>query len=203
MSSERKSPPLVAGVILAAGKSERMGRPKPLLPFGKGSTFLAHLYRLVKESSLGTVRVVLGAGARQILAEVALPPAEVVINPHYEKGMLSSIQAALRSLEEVKPDAVMVFPVDHPNISLSLIERLSAEFNSSAKEIILPTFKGRRGHPVLFGKALFGELLSAPLDVGARHVVRNNPEKILEVPTDEPGILQDIDTPDDYRQLNR
>jgi len=191
---------MIAGIILSAGKSERMGRPKALLPFRK-STFLEHLYRILNESSLGAVRVVLGAQAERILAEIPLPPGEVVINLDYEKGMLSSLQAGLNSLLNLEPEGVMVFPVDHPDISLPLIENMIKEFRSSQAQIVIPAYRGRRGHPVLFGKAVFGELLRAPLDKGARHVVHKFPEKVLEIDTDYPGILADIDTPEDYRNL--
>lgn len=191
---------MIAAIILAAGKSERMGRPKALLPF-ESSTFLQHLYDLLKNSSLGEVRVVLGSHAGEIKAGTEIPDTDIVINPDYEKGMLSSFQAGLAALQKTAPEAVILCPVDHPNISISLIELIIGNFRSSEAEIIIPARKGRKGHPVLFASSLFGELLSAPLDIGARHVVRKFPEKVLEVETDEPGVIQDIDTPEDYNQL--
>jgi molybdenum cofactor cytidylyltransferase len=191
---------MIAAIILAAGKSERMGRPKALLPFGD-STFLQHLYDLLKGSSAGEVRVVLGAQAVEIKAGINIPEQEIVINPDYEKGMLSSLQAGLVALQETAPEAVILCPVDHPNISLPLIELIISSFRSSRSEIVVPTRAGRRGHPVLFASSLFEDLLSAPLDVGARHVVHQYPEKVLEVETDEPGVVQDIDAPEDYREL--
>jgi len=191
---------MIAAIILAAGKSERMGCPKALLPFGD-STFLQHLYDLLKKSSLGEVRVVLGAQAGEIKAGINVPERDIVINPDYEKGMLSSFQAGLAALKEAAPEAVILCPVDHPNIPLSLIELIISSFRSSKAEIVIPTREGRRGHPALFAGSLFGDLLSAPLDVGARHVVHKYPEKVLEVETDEPGVIQDIDAPEDYRDL--
>ena len=191
---------MIAAIILAAGKSERMGRPKALLPFGD-STFLQHLYGILKGSSADQVRVVLGAQAGEIKAGTEIPEQEIVINPDYEKGMLSSLQAGLAALKEAAPEAVILCPVDHPNITLSLIELIISSFRSSGAEIVIPTRAGRRGHPVLFAGPLFGDLLSAPLDVGARHVVHQHPEKVLEVETDEPGVVQDIDVPEDYREL--
>ena len=191
---------MIAAVILAAGKSERMGRPKALLPFG-ASTFLQHLYNLLKSSSVGEVRVVLGAQAGEIKAGVDIPERDIVINPDYEKGMLCSLKAGLAALQEALPEAVLLCPVDHPNISLPVIELIAGSFRSSKAEIIIPTRAGRRGHPVLFAHSLFGDLLAAPLDVGARHVVYQYPEKVLEVETAEPGVIQDIDAPEDYRDL--
>ena len=191
---------MIIGLILAAGKSERMGRPKTLLPFG-GDTVLGAVYKLLKSSSLDAVRVVLGHRAEEIRKQVSLPDEEVVINPDYEQGMLSSVKAALRAVQNLKPCGVMLYPTDHPNISPRVIEALIAGYKSSVEAIVMPVFKGRRGHPVLFGSELFGELLAAPLDVGARHVVRINPDKILEIEVEEPGVVQDIDTPEDYRSL--
>ena len=191
---------MIAAIILAAGKSERMGRPKALLPFGD-STFCQHLYDLLKSSSAGEVRVVLGAQAGEIESGTGIPEKEIVINPDYEKGMLSSLQAGLVALHEAAPEAVILCPVDHPNITLTLIELIISSFRSSGAEIVIPTRAGRRGHPVLFASSLFGDLISAPLDVGARHVVHQHPEKVLEVETDEPGVVQDIDAPEDYREL--
>lgn len=191
---------MIAAIVLAAGKSERMGRPKALLPLD-GSTFLQHLYDLLKNFSLGEVRVVLGSQAEEIKAGINIPETDIVINPDYEKGMLSSFQAGLVALQKKAPEAVILCPVDHPNISVSLIELIIGNFHSSKAEIIIPTRGGRRGHPVLFAGSLFGELLSAPLDVGARYVIHKFPEKVLEVETDEPGVIQDIDAPEDYREL--
>ncbi len=191
---------MIAAIILAAGKSERMGRPKALLPFGT-STFLQHLYDILKSSSAGEVRVVLGSQAEEIKAGSNIPETDIVINPDYEKGMLSSFRAGLLALQKTAPEAVILCPVDHPNISVSLIELIIGNFRSSKAEIIIPTRGGRRGHPVLFAGSLFGEFLSAPLDVGARYVVHKFPEKVLEVETDEPGVIQDIDAPEDYQEL--
>ena len=191
---------MIAGIILAAGKSERMGSPKALLPF-EGSTFLGHLYALLKKSPLEPVRVVLGAHESRIRMQVELQGGDVVLNPDYEKGMLSSVQAALISLEQAKPEAAILFPVDHPNISPALIDRVIEAYRAGEGEIIIPLKDSRRGHPVLFAASLFDELLSAPLEIGARQVVRNHPDRVYELPTTEPGVLQDIDTPRDYRKL--
>jgi len=191
---------MIVGIILAAGKSERMGRPKTLLPFA-GETVLGAVYKRLKSSSLNAVRVVLGHRAQEILKKVELPDEEVVINTDYEQGMLSSVKAALKTAESLHPRGVLLYPVDHPDVSLKAIERLLEGFRSSGKAIVLPLFQGRRGHPVLFGSELFAELLAAPPDVGARQVVRSNPDKILEIEVGEPGVVLDIDTPEDFMRL--
>ncbi len=191
----------IAALILAAGKSERMGRPKPLLPLA-GSTFLGHLLGLVRGAAeVGPVRVVLGAFVAEVTAAIPLAAEELVINRDYEQGMLSSLQAGLRAVLPLAPAAVMLFPVDHPNLDPATIAAVAGAFCRGEGEIILPRHGERRGHPVLFAASLFEALLAAPPEVGARHVVRAFPEKVLELEVPDPGVLQDIDTPADYRAL--
>jgi molybdenum cofactor cytidylyltransferase len=191
---------MIVGLILAAGKSERMGRLKPLLPLGE-NTVLGKVYNLLKKSSLDAVRVILGHQAVEILEKVDLPDEEVVINHDYEQGMLSSIKAGLKAAQSLEPGAILLCPVDHPDIDSQLIELLISGFKSSGKQIVVPVFNGKRGHPVIFGRQLFKELLAASAEVGARQVVRDNQDKILEIEVKKPGVVQDIDTPEDYERL--
>lgn len=194
--------PKVAGLILAAGKSERMGRPKAFLDY-RGGTFLSVLYGTLKASPLTAVRVVFGHRADDFIARAGLPPEVVVINPRHETGMLSSIQAGLSSLESHSPDAVMLFPVDQPAVSLKLIERLILAFLESGKAVVLPAYDGRRGHPALFGRSVFSELMTAPPEVGARAVVRADPSRVLELEAGDESVLLDVDTPADYEALRK
>ncbi len=191
---------MIAGLILSAGRSERMGRPKALLPFGS-TTFLGHLYRAALDSSLGEVRIVLGHEPGTIIDSLGLPPEVVVLNEHYDRGMLSSLQEGLRALMPLKPAAVVLLLVDHPRISSTLIDALIAAFGEGRGRIIIPVHGGRRGHPVLFASELFAELLAAPQSVGARQVVRAHPELVYELPVADAGILEDIDTPEDFGRL--
>jgi molybdenum cofactor cytidylyltransferase len=193
-------PPKVAGLILAAGKSERMGCPKSFLEY-RGGTFLSVLYGTLKASPLMAVRVVFGCRADEFVARAGLPPEEVVLNPNYETGMLSSVQAGLGSLENLSPDAVMLFPVDQPAVSVKLIERMIQAFRESGKAVVLPVHDGRRGHPVLFGRSVFAELMCAPHEVGARAVVRAEPARVLELEAGDESVLLDVDTPADYEAL--
>ena len=193
---------MVAAIILAAGKSERMGRPKALLDYA-GTTFLAHLIEVLKSSKAGLLRVVLGHGAEEILARVKIPAEELVLNRDCELGMLSSIRAGLNSLAGLAVEAALVCPVDHPQIGPELVDSLIDSFRASGRGIVIPVAGGRRGHPVLFAARLFEDLLNAPLAEGARHVVRTHPEEVFEVRTDETGVLTDVDTPEDYRRLKK
>jgi len=186
---------LLAAVILSAGASTRMGRPKALLPYREG-TFLEHLIQVTRDPRIGVTRVVLGAGGEMIREVANLNPSVVVLNTEWEKGQLSSIRAGLRSLDGIETDGMILCPVDHPLVSARLVSELVERFYAGKKAIVLPTYNGRRGHPVIFSKALFGELLAAPEDTGARAVVWAHAGDLLEVPTDEEGIILNLNDPD-------
>jgi CTP:molybdopterin cytidylyltransferase MocA len=191
---------LLAAVILSAGASSRMGRPKALLPYREG-TFLEHLIEVTRHPLIGVTRVVLGAGADVIREAANLDPSLVVLNTQWEKGQLSSICAGLRSLEGTETDGMILCPVDHPLVSARLVAELVERFYEDKKAIVLPVYNGRRGHPVIFSKALFGELLDAPDDKGARAVVWAHADELLEVPTEEEGIILNINDPDMLRRV--
>ena len=186
---------MLAAVILSAGASSRMGRPKALLPYREG-TFLEHLIEVTRHPRIGVTRVVLGAGAEVIRTIAKLDPSFVVLNTEWENGQLSSICAGLRSLEGIDTDGIILCPVDHPLVSARLVSDLVERFYEEKKAIVLPTYYSRRGHPVIFSKTLFGELLAAPADMGARSVVWAHAADILEVPTDEEGVILNRNDPD-------
>ncbi len=186
---------MLAAIILSAGASSRMGRPKALIPYREG-TFLQHLLDVTRHPKIGVTRVVLGAGAEEIRTAAKLDPSVVVINHEWEKGQLSSICAGVRSLADIETDGIVLCPVDHPLVSAALVGELIEQFYKSGKSIVLPIHNGRRGHPVIFSSALYGELLAAPAEKGARAVVWAHTADILEIPTDEEGILLNINNPD-------
>lgn len=190
----------VAGIILAAGESARMGQDKALLPWGQ-TTFLEHLLAQVKAAQVELVRVVLGANAPAIQQKIPFTPAEVVINPNWQQGQLSSLITALDTLPRGMVTGALICLVDHPCISSRLLRRLIDSFERTTKLIVLPTYRSRRGHPVLFSWRLFDELRQAPLDIGARYVVRNHPNDILEVPTRDEGIILNINDEATYRKI--
>jgi CTP:molybdopterin cytidylyltransferase MocA len=182
-------------MILSAGASSRMGRPKALLPYREG-TFLEHLIEVTRHPRISVTRVVLGAGAEVIRAIAKLDASVVVLNPDWEQGQLSSICAGIRSLEGIETDGIVLCPVDHPLVSARLVSELIERFYEARKSIVVPTYKGRRGHPAIFSSEMFGELLAAPADKGARAVVWAHFADVLEVPTDEEGVVLNINDPD-------
>ena len=195
-------PTNVAGIILAAGESTRMGRDKALLPLGQRS-FLEHLaFALVGEVS--PLLVILGHHAGEIQQQVRLPSsARIVHNPNYKDGQISSLQTALRSLGTQPVAGALMCLVDHPAVTKGVVHALLRQFQQTPAAILLPTYKGRRGHPVLFAARLFDELLSAPLAEGARAVVRAHEHEIESVAVDEEGILWDVDRPEDYEAIQQ
>ncbi len=194
---------MIVAVVLSAGESSRMGQPKALLPVGKKS-FIENIVCGLQEAGVGKIIVVLGHHAKEIQPKIARLPVEVLINENYRQGQLSSLKVALQRLEDAEGvDGALVHLVDHPFLNPALVSEMIDRFYESKKLIVLPRYRGRRGHPVIFSRELFRELLDAPLDQGAKSVVHAHREDTLEIETDNEGVTVDIDTPEDYRQHAR
>jgi molybdenum cofactor cytidylyltransferase len=185
---------MLAAVILSGGASSRMGSPKALLAY-QGRPFLEHLLEATAHRQIGLRRVVLGAHAEPIAKAINLKPDEIVINEDWEKGQLTSIQAALRSLPP-GTDGILLCLIDHPLISADLVHELIEHFYKSKKLIVLPIYEERRGHPLIFSSALYEELLHAPIETGARAVVWAHPADIHEVRTNEEGCVLNLNDPE-------
>jgi molybdenum cofactor cytidylyltransferase len=191
---------MIAAVILSAGESSRMGRPKALLPI-EGQTFIDKIVQALRQAGLEKIAVVLGHNAAAMTQKIAHLPVNVLVNSDYQKGQLSSLQVAVRYVRaDENCRGMLVHLVDHPYISAELVNRLTDRFENSGKLIVVPRFHGKRGHPVIFARSLFDELLDAPIDQGAKAVINAHRGETLEVETTDEGITLDIDTPDLYRQ---
>jgi molybdenum cofactor cytidylyltransferase len=190
---------MLAAVILSGGSSSRMGSPKALLGY-QGKAFLEHLLEVTRHPKIAVRRVVLGVHAEPIAKAIDLAADEIVINADWEKGQLSSIQAALLSLP-LNTDGMLLFLIDHPLISASLVADIIDAFYSSHASVVLPVFEGRRGHPVLFSAKLYSELQNAPPDVGARAVVWANAANVYEFTTTEQGCILNLNDPETFARV--
>jgi len=187
-----------AGLILAAGESRRMGSPKALLRYG-GETFLDTLTALFR-TRCSTVIVVLGAHAAEIRAAAARP-AKFVVNSDFARGMTTSLQCGLRA---VPPDAdgVLFTLVDHPAASPATLDALLAPTNSVDTPLVrVPRYRAKRGHPIWFSLELLPEFQALAADGPARDVVARYVDRTEFLDLDDPGIVADIDSPEDYRAL--
>ena len=188
-----------AGVILAAGRSSRMGRPKSLLLHPRsGHTFVGHLVRTAQQAGLHPVLVVVRRDGSDVREEVARFGGSLVVNPDPDQGQLSSLLAALPEVEASGAQAMVVFPVDVPLVSPRAITVVLDAAVDESVYIARASYRGVHGHPVLFKRAVFEELRTADPHVGARAVVRADPTRVRDVEVGDPGVTLDIDTPDDY-----
>lgn len=166
-------------------------------------TFLCHFIEVTRHPRAGILRVVVGAHANEIRAAVKLDAEELVVNEEWQRGQLSSLQAAIRGLRPGSTDGMLVCLVDHPLISAELVARVVEAFERDKNKIVIPTYQGRRGHPVIFPAALYDELLAAPEEIGARAVVRAHAKDVLEIPVEEEGVILNLNDPESLRQKTR
>jgi molybdenum cofactor cytidylyltransferase len=190
---------VIAGVILAAGTSSRLGRPKQLLPL-RGSTVLQHVVDVSVASGLDEVVVVLGHEAAAVAASLRLPErARVAINPAYRTGQASSLRAGLRALDQETLAAVLILG-DQPGLAGSAIRAVIDAYKRTGSLVVQTSYRGRLGHPVLLDRRIWPEVEAVRGDVGARDLLAGHPEWVVpvEVPGDPPP---DLDTWDDYRRM--
>ena len=194
---------MLAAIVLAAGASERMGgHPKALLLW-QGETFLAGILKACLAAGIERRVAVLGHHADRILEHVNLEGVTVVHSTELAAGPIGSIRAGLASVARHPVDGILVWPVDRPHVQVATITALCAVQTANDHPIIIPRHAGRRGHPVIFRRAVFDELLNAPDGEGARAVVHKDPSRVLELEVDDPAVIQDVNTPDEYQDLVR
>jgi CTP:molybdopterin cytidylyltransferase MocA len=189
--------PSVTAIILGAGESSRMGKPKLLLPFGD-RTMIGTVISNVLASSVEKVIVVLGSNYESHREVIKDYPVEIVNNKRYREGMLSSVKCGLKAVSNAA-DAVMVLLGDQPMIQAGEMDQLIESYIDSEKEIAIATHEKKRGHPILFGKKFVSELSGYPREASLRDLLQNHPSEILEMKTGNEGILRDIDTENDYQ----
>jgi molybdenum cofactor cytidylyltransferase len=192
---------MIAGIVLAAGRSRRMGEPKAFLTV-RGRTFLETAVRALREGGCDPVVVVGPPPDRppgdRIAAEAARLGALPAVNPDRDSEQIDSLRAGLRCIGAVAVDGIVVAPVDVPGVAPELVGRLVAAFRATGAPVVVPARGGRHGHPVLFARAVFDELLAPELPEGARSVVHAHSGELVEVEVD--ALPQDVDTPAAYRR---
>ncbi|NOY37494.1 MAG: NTP transferase domain-containing protein [Chlorobi bacterium] len=186
----------ITSVVLAAGESKRMGKPKLMLPFDEKSIIETVVSEAVK-SAINSTIVVLGSDAESIGNLLRQFPVETVYNRHYKTGMFSSVQCGLRLVRETT-DAVMILLGDQPMIGTPVMNRMTETFKQSGKGIVVATYRGKRGHPVLIRKKYFTEILGSAENGKLKDLLKRHPEDIEEMEYDSSVILRDIDTENDY-----
>jgi molybdenum cofactor cytidylyltransferase len=194
----------VGAVILAAGRSTRMGEAKQLLHLGE-STVLEQTLGNVRDAAIDEIVLVLGSFAETIRQQLPIPAVEglkVVVNQSYSLGMAISLRVGLSALDP-HIDAALIVLADQPFVRPETLDRIVDQHLSSGAQIVIPMYKGFRGNPVLLDRSVFPEVMALDGDIGCRAIFGNHMEGIVKVEVDDIGILLDIDNKDDYERLRR
>ena len=187
---------MIWAIVLAAGESRRMGTQKLLLPFGD-ATVIESVVLTALASRVDRVLVVLGADKGDVREELEPLGIDLVVNENFAEGMLSSVQAGFRALP-ADAEAAVVMLGDQPFLPARVVDAVVDAFQRSGKGIVVPTFQGRRGHPVLIGLKYRDEVLALDPADGLRRLMHAHPEDIFEAEVEDANILRDMDVPEDY-----
>ncbi len=182
-----------------------MGRTKALLALAPGDWFLARLHTTLRAAGVEDIIAVIGHDAEAIEAAVSAANLglRLVRNPDPSRGQLSSLIAGLDALADGGARAVVVTPVDLPLVSPATVRRVLDAWQATGAPIVRPERGGRHGHPVVFAASILSELRAADLNAGARPVIQAHRGEILDVPVDDDGAFEDIDTPEEYTRIVR
>lgn len=191
----------VSAIVLAAGMSTRMGSTKQLLPFG-GKPLLECVLENVQRSQVDEIVLVLGFSAEIIRQTIPLDHVRVVLNDAYREGMGTSVRAGISHVSS-KTDAALVVLADQPFVKSDTIDRLIRVYREYKPQIVIPTYQGFRGNPVLLDRSVFPELMSLGGDIGCRAIFGGHTEDILKTPVEDIGVLLDVDTQADLETLQQ
>jgi len=192
------TPPRVEAILLAAGESRRVGYPKPLLKIN-GQTFVEHLSDALLQA-VPRIVIVTGAFVDRVRQAIPSDPRITVAeNPDYRRGQLSSLRVGLKMVSD-EADAALVHLVDHPAVSVATFRAIVAEYARAGKPIVIARYRGKRGHPVIFDRSLFDEIVQASDREGAHVVVNRDPDRVRYLDVDDAGVTLDLDTPADLER---
>ena len=190
--------PVVGAVVLAAGKSERMGAFKPLLPWGPIRVLEAVVQALMAVPVQHCI-VVLGHRARELRPRVKKQGARAVLNKRYSEGMLSSVQCGVAALPE-EVGTILIALGDQPEMDPEVLRFLLDSFHASSQSLAVPVYQGRRGHPFLIAGQYRAEIFSLDSPRGLKELRERHPEKLLEIAVDTAAVIHDLDHPEDYQE---
>jgi molybdenum cofactor cytidylyltransferase len=187
----------ITALLLAAGESKRLGVNKLLLDMG-GETLVERVVDVLLQSQVDEVLVVAGFEAELVRQRLQGKPIRLVLNRHYQEGMASSFRVGVSHVDPAA-DGVLIALADHPWLTSETVDRLIDAYRGTSKGIVCPTYRGMRGHPVIFnGKRYRGPLSKLRGDIGGRRLIEGHRDDLLEVPVDSPGVIRDIDRWEDY-----
>ena len=189
---------MICAIVLAAGRSRRMGVQKLLLPFG-GKTVIAHIVDQLLASTVDEVHVIVGHQRERISRELSPRPVSIVNNSNYKSGMLSSVRCGLRDLPQ-QCQAVLVALGDQPSITTKLIDQMLRSFATTEKRILVPLYNDKRGHPILFSEVYRNEILTHYDNMGLRGILNAHRDDLFELTVPASAVLSDMDCPEDYRR---
>jgi molybdenum cofactor cytidylyltransferase len=190
-------------IVLAAGKSTRMGKPKANLRLNESDTFLTGIIRTFQDAQVDDVVVVLGHEAAAVLKSVeqsGLSP-RFIVNEQYESGQLSSILAGLRAIDRPGVNAMLMTLVDVPLVSAATVRGVLERYRTTHAPVVRPVHGAVHGHPVLIDRSLFNEIRAADPRRGAKPIIRAHVSAAGDVEVDDEGAFTDIDTPEDYKRV--
>ncbi len=191
---------MISAIVLAAGASQRMGQPKLLLPFN-GERVIEHVVGTVTAADVDEVIVVVGYRRAEMEQALAGLPARVVFNPDYAWGeMLSSVQVGLKAASPAATAALIALG-DQPRVSVATLNRIATALREGGDRIYLPTFGGRRGHPIGLPRRFWPEVLALERGSSLREVIRRHQSATVEIPVPDDAVLWDMDTPQEYAGL--
>ena len=196
---------MLRGIVLAAGDSVRMGFPKALLTAADRQSFVARIVGTLRDAGVADLVVVTGRdhdAVVDVLRQSGLTSlTRVARNPDPSRGQLSSLWVGMDVVVDTTTEGLLVTLVDVPMVARSTVTAVIEAWQRTRAPIVRPAIGNRHGHPVIFDRALLDELRHAPIDAGAKSVVRAHEGEILNVTVDDEGCLSDVDTPEDYRTL--
>lgn len=190
---------MISAVILAAGKSNRMQGLKQLAEI-EGRPMVEHVIRAIEKSNVDEIVLVLGYKKDEIIKKVSTERLKTVTNPRFEEGMSTSIKAGLDELDE-KADAFLIILADQPLLVSDIVDELINKYENSKASIVAPTYKGKRGNPVLFDICWKERLMELDGDVGGRVVLREYEDEVRTVEVDNPAIILDVDNENDLKAI--